>query len=69
MSAPINLTEDQVAALLNWPLVCDAVEQALRSVCETRVSDDQPTSMQPARSKTLTDQGKNSITFSFVDEK
>lgn len=38
----INLSEEQVASLLTWPLVYDAVEQALRSVSEIRTSDAQP---------------------------
>lgn len=53
----INLTEEQVKFLMDWPLVCDAVEQALRSPCEFRVNDEQPTSNQPARTFTRTEQG------------
>lgn len=55
----VNLTEEQVKDLLDWPLVCDAVEQALRSICEFRVSDNQPTAKQPARTFTPANQGIN----------
>lgn len=56
----INLTEAQVKELLDWPLVVDAVEQSLRSICENRVSENQPTAKQPTRSHTPTENG---ITF------
>lgn len=53
----VSLSEEQVKELLDWPSVCDAVEQAFRSVCEVRVSDDQPTSKQPTRIFTPTERG------------
>lgn len=56
--AVVNIDESQVKEILNWPLVCEAVEQALRSICETRVSDDQPTSNQPTRIFTVPPNGK-----------
>lgn len=62
----INLTEEQVKNLLEWPLVCDAVEQSLRSVCEFRVNDEQPTSNQPARTFTRTKQGKLTKLLSWI---
>lgn len=54
----INLSEAQVKELLDWPMVCDAVEQAFRSVSEVRTRDDQPTSKQPARTFTPTEKGR-----------
>lgn len=57
----INLSEEQIKEYLDWPTVCDAVEQAFRSVCETRVNDDQPTSAQPARTFTRTEKGNLTI--------
>lgn len=53
----INLSENQVKQLLDWSLVCDASEQAFRSVGEVRTSNEQPTSKQPARSHTVTEKG------------
>lgn len=53
----VNLTEEQVLELLDWPLVCDAVEQSMRSICEIRVKDDQPTAKQPTRIFTPTEKG------------
>lgn len=53
----INLSENQVKKLLDWSLVCDAAEQAFRSVGVVRTSGDQPTSKQPARSHTATEKG------------
>lgn len=52
-----NITEEQVLELLNWPMVCDAVEQSLRSICENRVNEDQPTAKQPTRIFTPTEKG------------
>lgn len=59
----VNLSEQQVKQLLDWPSVCDAVEQALRSVCEVRVGDEQPISKQPTRIFTSTERG---ILYFFV---
>lgn len=59
----INLNESQVKELLDWPIVYEAVEEALRSVCENRVSEDQPTSNQPARSFTAPTNGLGNINF------
>lgn len=59
----VNLSESQVKQLLDWPLVCDASEQAFRSVSEVRTNDDQPTSKQPARSHTATERGKTKFAF------
>lgn len=53
----VQLSENQVKQLLDWPLVCDAVEQAFRSVSDTRENHEQPTSKQPARSRTVTENG------------
>lgn len=53
----ININEGQVKDLLDWPLVCDAIEQSLRSVCENKVKDDQPTATQPTRIFTPTENG------------
>lgn len=53
----INLNEEQVLELLDWPLVFDAVEQSLRSICETKVSEDQPTAKQPTRIFTPIEKG------------
>lgn len=53
----VNITEEQVLELLDWPLVFDAVEQSLRSICETRVNEDQPTAKQPTRIFTPTEKG------------
>ncbi|XP_055298600.1 ketimine reductase mu-crystallin [Sitodiplosis mosellana] len=53
----INLSEEQVLELLDWPLVCDAVEQSLRSICETKVNEDQPTAKQPTRVFTPIEKG------------
>lgn len=54
----ISLSEEEVANLLTWPLVYDAVEQALRAVPETRTSEAQPTANQPARIVTSTGKGR-----------
>lgn len=54
----VNLSEDQVKQLLNWPLVCDAVEQAFRAVSEFRTTAEQPTAKQPNRSHTVTENGE-----------
>lgn len=56
-----QLSEEQVNQLLDWPLVCDAVEQAFRSVGEVRTNNDQPISKQPARSRTTTENGNRTI--------
>lgn len=53
-----NLSEDQVKDLLSWPLVNDAVEQALRSITEIRTSESQPTARQPTRTFTPAGNGK-----------
>lgn len=53
----VQLSEEQVKRLLDWPLVCDAVEQAFRSVSDVRTNNEQPISKQPARSRTITDNG------------
>lgn len=53
----ISLTEQQVKDLLDWPLVCGAVEEALRSICEFRVNEHQPAAVQPARVFTQTEKG------------
>ncbi|XP_031627138.1 ketimine reductase mu-crystallin-like [Contarinia nasturtii] len=55
--AVINLTEVQVKELMDWPLVFHAVEQSLRSICKTKVSQDQPTAVQPTRIFTPTEKG------------
>lgn len=57
----VNISEKQVLELLDWPLVFDAVEQSLRSICETRVNEDQPTAKQPTRIFTPTEKGTISI--------
>lgn len=54
----VNLTEAQVEQLLSWPLVNDAVEQALSAITEIRTSDSQPIANQPARIFTPTGNGK-----------
>lgn len=59
----ISLTEQQVKDLLEWPLVCDAVEEALRSICEFRVNENQPAAVQPTRIFTPTEKG---IDYLFV---
>lgn len=53
----INLSEAQVKELLDWPLVVDVVEESLRSICENRVSESQPTAKQPTRTFTPTEKG------------
>lgn len=45
----VNISENEVKALLDWPPLCEAIEQSLRAVCEIRISDDQPTCVQPTR--------------------
>lgn len=45
----VILNEEQVKELLDWEIVYEAVDQALRSIPQTRVGDDQPTSVQKAR--------------------
>lgn len=55
----VHITEEQVKGLLDWPSICDAVEQALRAICENRVSNDQPISRQPIRNFTPTDNGNH----------
>lgn len=54
----VNLNESQVKGLLTWPLVYEAVEQALRSIPETRTSESQPTANQPTRIFTPAGNGK-----------
>lgn len=55
----VQLSEDQVKELLEWPLVCNAVEQALLSMCRERKSDNnQPSSIQPVRPIIQTEKGK-----------
>lgn len=63
----INLSEEQVKELLDWPTVFDAVEQSLRSVCEVRTSADQPIADQPARTKTITGNGVHNFQTNFLD--
>lgn len=55
----VNLQEEQVKELLDWPLVCNAVEQALLSVCKERMSDSQPSSIQPVRPTIQIEKGTN----------
>lgn len=62
----INLSEDQVKELLDWPTIFDAVEQSLRSVCEVRTSNDQPSANQPARTRTLTENGMHNLELSIL---
>lgn len=62
MAGVLNLTESQVLELLDWPLVFNAVEQALRSICKTKVGDDQPTAVQPTRIFTPTEKGIDVVT-------
>lgn len=57
MSSVVNLSENQVKQLLNWSLVCDAVEQAFRSVGEAPMDNEHPISKQPTRSHTVTEKG------------
>lgn len=45
----VNLTENTVKNLLDWPLVYEAVEQSLRSITKTRVNESQPIAEQPTR--------------------
>lgn len=45
----LYLTENDVKKLLNWPLVCEAVEQSLRSISKTQVNESQPIAEQPTR--------------------
>lgn len=55
----VQLSEDQVKELLEWPLVCNAVEQALLSMCRERKSDNnQPSSIQPVRPTIQTEKGE-----------
>lgn len=63
----VNLAEDQVKGLLSWPLVYEAVEQALRSITEIRTSESQPTANQPTRIFTPAGNGKG--WKCFIDEK
>lgn len=44
--------------ILEWPLVYDAIEQALRSITETRTDESQPTFNQPTRIFTVPPNGK-----------
>lgn len=68
----VNLTEEQVKCLLTWPLVYEAVEQALRSITEIRTSETQPTANQPERIFTPAGNGKgtkwssNSNVWKFI---
>lgn len=57
----IHLDESQVEKHLTWPLVYDAVEQALFAIPETKASDTQPSAQQPARSFTGTPSGKSIV--------
>lgn len=55
----VHLTESRVAELLNWPLVYEAVEQALSAITKRKANDQQPTSVQPPRSFTPSDNGEH----------
>ena len=46
---PLYISEDDVKKLLSWPLIFEACEQALRSVCKTKINEKQPSAIQPAR--------------------
>lgn len=68
----VNLTEAEVEQLLSWPLVNDAVEQALSAITEIRTGDSQPTANQPARIFTPVGNGKGlkiEIIYRFDVEK
>lgn len=53
----IHLTESQVKQLLNWPLVYEAVEEALSAITATKSNEAQPVANQPARSFTRSPNG------------
>lgn len=53
----IHLTESQVKQLLNWPLVYEAVEEALSAITATKANEAQPVANQPARSFTRSKNG------------
>lgn len=46
---PLFIREDEVKKFLSWPLIYEACEQALRSVCKIKTNETQPTALQPAR--------------------
>lgn len=53
----IHVTESQVAELLNWPLVYEAVKEALSAITATKANETQPVAHQPSRSFTRTRKG------------
>lgn len=69
MMSVVHITEERVKELLDWPLICDAVEQALRAICENRTSDDQPTSRQPVRTFTPTEKGFIQFKLIFLQKR
>uniref|UniRef100_A0A0A1WY32 Ketimine reductase mu-crystallin n=1 Tax=Zeugodacus cucurbitae TaxID=28588 RepID=A0A0A1WY32_ZEUCU len=69
MSTPINqITAEQVREVLNWGMVCEAVEEAMKSVANSQPAQssdhDKPHTSQPARSIT-TCGDKSKILFSM----
>lgn len=64
----VNISENEVKELLDWPSLCEAIEQSLRGVCEIRTSDDQPNCQQPTRIFTPALNGMgNLLIFGVID--
>lgn len=61
----VYISESEVKELMDWPSLCEAIEQSLRAVCETRLSDDQPNSNQPTRIFTPSLNGKGNFGIEF----
>lgn len=53
----LHLTESQVSEVLNWPVVYEAVEQALGAITTSKANDSQSTAFQPTRNFTRTQDG------------
>lgn len=61
----LHLSESDVKHILNWPLVYEAIEQSLRSISKTKVSESQPIAEQPTRIFTPMPNGAGKSDFKF----
>lgn len=53
----LHLSESQVKEVLNWPVIYDAVEQALAAITSTKATEDQSRAVQQPRNFTRADNG------------
>lgn len=66
-NGPIFISENEVKKFLSWPTLFEACEQALRSVCKTKMTESQPDAIQPARQRLILNGGRQKILFDVWD--